>query len=150
LCSTFDSGLSATSSLFTIDVLKSPNDEKSLKYSRLAMIGITGLGLLVALAANYIPGFGLKHLWWIFNTIAACVVVPTILSLYWEKLSAKGVFWGVLVAFFVGIPLFVYGNVIDNAYWIVFSSLGIIGVSTLFCVLFSVRRKDKIPSYLSG
>ncbi|MDD4983860.1 MAG: hypothetical protein PHH82_03430 [Candidatus ainarchaeum sp.] len=150
LCSTFDSGLSATSSLFTIDVLKSNDDKKNLKYSRIAMVGITALGLLVALAANYIPGFGLKHLWWIFNTIAACVVVPTVLSLYWEKLNAKGVFWGVLVSFFVGIPLFIYGNVINNAYWIVFSSLGIIAISALLCVVFSLIRKSKIPNYLSG
>ncbi len=141
LCSTFDSGLSATSSLFTIDVLKSNDEKKNLKYSRLSMIGITVLGLLVALAANYIPEFGLQQLWWIFNTVAACVVVPTVLSLYWEKLSAKGVFWGVIVSFFVGIPIFIYGSVIDNAYWIVGASLGIILVSTLFCVLFSITKK---------
>ena len=97
------------------------------------------------LAAKYIPGFGLKHLWWIFNTVAACVVVPTILSLYWEKLDARGVFWGVLSAFVVGIPLFIYGNIIDKPVWIVGASLFIIAISTGFCLL--MPKKDMIVDY---
>lgn len=160
LMSTLDSGLNATSSLFVTDVLRYSNkekevwakvdngqtltkeeenigkhlDKKGIFYSKAAMLGITILGFLVALAATYIPGFGLKHLWWIFNTIAACVVVPTVLSLYWDRLDARGVFWGVLVAFVVGVPLFVYGNIIDNPIWIVGASLFIILISTLFCI----------------
>lgn len=166
LFSTLDSGLNAASSLFVTDVMKYSDEERSVlakadgrepltkeeegvqknldrrgvRNSRKTMLGISALGFLVALAANYIPGFGLKHLWWIFNTVAACVVVPTVLSLYWEKLSAKGVFWGVLVSFIVGVPLFVYGNVVDDPVWIVGASLFIILVSTGFCLLF--RKKD--------
>ena len=160
LMSTLDSGIMAANSLYVKDVKKyskeeyevwskidegkelSQNEEtianrlnkKGVRDSRVAMFGIVILGFLVALAATYIPGFGLKHLWWIFNTIAACVVVPTVLSLYWDRLDARGVFWGVLIAFVVGVPLFVYGNIIDNPTWIVGASLFIILVSTLFCL----------------
>ena len=98
-------------------------------------------GLLVALSTKYIPGFGLKHLWWIFNTVAACVVVPTVLSLYWDRLDARGVFWGVLTSFILGIPLFVYGNAADNPLWIVGSSLFIIFISTSFCLLFPKAKE---------
>ena len=166
LFSTLDSGIMAASSLYVIDVVKYTTkekelmkkmeehqllteeekkeckkiDQKGILNAQIAMLGITLLGLGVAIAANFIPGFGLKHLWWIFNTVAACVVVPTILSLYWNKLDEKGVFWGVLVAFIVGIPLFIYGNIIDNAFWIVGASLFIIFVSTLFCVIFSKKN----------
>ena len=166
LFSTLDSGLNAASSLYVIDVVKYTDKEKEVlrkteegifltpeeeniqktldnrgvRNSRWAMFGITVLGFLVALAAKYIPGFGLKHLWWIFNTVAACIVVPTILSLYWSRLDARGVFWGVLVAFIVGIPLFVYGNIIDKPVWIVGASLFIIAVSTGFCLL--MPKKD--------
>jgi Na+/proline symporter len=166
LMSTLDSGIMAASSLYVRDVKKyskeeyevwnkidegkrlSKNEEtiadklnkKGVRDSRIAMFGIVGLGFLVALAATYIPGFGLKHLWWIFNTIAACVVVPTVLSLYWDKLDARGVFWGVLISFVVGVPLFVYGNIINNPIWIVGASLFIILVSTLFC-LFMPKSK---------
>jgi len=62
-------------------------------------------------------------------------MIPTVLSLYWNRLSEKGVFWGVLVAFVVGIPLFVYGNIIDNPVWIVGSTLFIVLISTIFCLV---------------
>lgn len=161
LYSTLDSGVVATSALYVTDVVKYTDrekdilmkidqgvelsseekvigenlDDRGVKHSRKAMLWIIILGLLVALAADNIPGFGLKHLWWVFNTVAACVVVPTVLSLYWSRLDARGVFWGVLVAFVVGMPLFIYGNVIDKPVWIVGSSLFIIAVSTAFCLL---------------
>jgi len=135
LSSTLDSGLAAASSLWVTDIKKSTTlDTDAIKSARKAMVGVTIVGLLVAFGVLYIPGFGLKHLWWVFNTIAACVVVPTILSLYWKKLDERGVFWGILVSFIVGIPLFVYGNIIDKPIWIVSSTLFIIAISTIFCV----------------
>jgi len=170
LYSTLDSGVVAASSLYVTDVVKYTDkekeilqkidegkplsieeenigkilDNKGVKHSRKAMLAITVLGFLVALGAHYIPGFGLKHLWWIFNTVAACVVVPTVLSLFWERLDARGVFWGVLVAFIVGVPLFVYGNVVDKPAWIVGASLFIIAISTGFCLAMP-KKKLLVP-----
>jgi urea-proton symporter len=135
LSSALDAGLSAASSLWVTDIVKPQNDQDAIKAARRSMVGITILGLLVSLAAVYIPNFGLVQLWWVFNTIAACIMVPTVLSLYWDKLSEKGVFWGVLTSFVVGIPLFIYGNVINKPIWIVGASLFIVAVSTLFSVL---------------
>ena len=166
LYSTLDSGLIAASSLYVTDVVKYSDNEKKLlikidkneeltneekllakrlnkrgvKNSRKAMLYLTVLGLLVSLGINYFPGLELKHLWWIFNTVAACVIVPTVLSLYYDHLDDRGVFWGVLVSFFVGLPLFVYGNIIDNAKWIVGSSIFIICVSTAFCLIVPKRK----------
>jgi len=134
LSSTLDSGLSAASSLWVTDIKKSKTDDAAIKSARVAMIGITIVGLVIAYAVYFIPQFGLFHLWWIFNTIAATVVVPTILSLYWNRLDARGVFWGVSVAFVVGLPLFIYGNIIDKPVWIVGASLFIIAISTIFCL----------------
>lgn len=135
LSSTLDSGLSAVSSLWVTDVANPKNDKAAIRSARRAMFGFAVLGLAVALAVVYIPQFGLFHLWWVFNTIAATVVVPTVLSLYWKRLDARGVIWGVVVAFVVGLPLFVYGNYIGSNTWIVMSSLFIVLVSTLFCLI---------------
>jgi Na+/proline symporter len=143
LSSTLDSGLSAASSLWVTDVSKAKDDKSAIKSARKAMFGIAIVGLLIALAINYLPQFGLFHLWWIFNTIAACVVVPTILSLYWKRLSAKGVLYGVLTAFIIGLPLFIYGNFIGNNYWIVGSSLFIVLISTAFCLIFPAKKEIK-------
>jgi len=132
LSSTLDSGLCAFSSLWVTDI--APKIKDSIKSARYAMIGITLAGLAIALSVIYIPGFGLMHLWWVFNTVAACVLVPTLLALYWKKLSAKGVFYGILTAFIIGIPVFIYGNIIGSAVWIVGATLFIIAVSTGFCL----------------
>ena len=104
------------------------------------MVWLTILGFLVALAVIYIPHFGLQQLWWVFNTVAACVMVPTILSLYWERLSAQGVFWGVIVAFFIGLPLFVYSNLADKPLWIVLSALFVVLVTLAFCLALPKRQ----------
>lgn len=142
LSSALDAGLSAFSSLWVTDVIKKPKDDnKTIKDARYSMVGVTILGLFVSLMAVYIPNFGLKQLWWVFNTIAACVMVPTVLSLYWNRLSEKGVFWGVLVSFVIGIPLFIYGNIIDKPVWIVGASLFIVAVSTIFCLIIP-RKTD--------
>ncbi len=167
LFSTLDSGLNAASSLYVTDVVKYTDrekevlkkvdqhlqltsdeitlakqlDKKGVRNSQSAMFGITIIGFLVALAVMYIPNFGLKQLWWIFNSIAACVVVPTVLSLYWSRLDARGVFWGVLTAFVLGVPFFIYGNIVDKPVWIVLSSLFIVGVSTLFCLFFTITSR---------
>lgn len=135
LSSSFDAGLCAASSLWVTDVSKSKNDQEAIVSARRSMSVIALIGLFVALAVAYIPGFGLQKLWWVFNTIAACVVVPTLLSLYYDRLDERGVFWGILVAFFIGIPLFIYSNIINQPSWIVASSLMIIAISTGFCLI---------------
>lgn len=143
LSSALDAGLSAASSLWVTDIAKPRNDADSVRIARYSMAGITVLGLAVSMAAVCIPGFGLQQLWWVFNTIAACVVVPTVLSLYWSRLSERGVFWGVLTSFVIGIPLFIYANIINRPVWIVGSSLLIIAISTLFCVLIPRRNNSQ-------
>jgi Na+/proline symporter len=162
LCSTLDSGMCATSSLYALNCVKFTKaeqevrekdrlgqqlnaseqavsqslDHKIVSKGRMAMVGITIAGALVALGVLYIPGFGLQYLWWVFNTVAACVAVPTVLSLYWNRLDSKGVFWGVLVAFVLGIPLFVYSNIKNITWLTVASSVGIVGITTLFALAF--------------
>ena len=105
------------------------------------MIALALLRLIVSIITIYIPVFGLSQLWWIFNTIVACVVVTTFLSLYWRILSPKGDFWGVLIAFIVGIPIFIYGNVLNSAARTVRAYLFIIGISTLFCLVFPSKTE---------
>jgi Na+/proline symporter len=173
LCSTLDSGMCAASALYALNWVKlSPEerglrdkerlgqpltpeeqriqenlDRKTVTQGRRAMLGITVAGFLVALAVLYIPGFGLQYLWWVFNTVAACVAVPTILSLYWNRLSSTGVFWGVLVAFVLGIPVFVYSNIKQIPWLTVASSVGIIAITTLFCLLFPRSDSFRVSSH---
>jgi Na+/proline symporter len=142
LSSTLDSGFSAASSLWVTDIVgdtKNKPNRYVLRQARWAMLLISLFGLILAYAANYIPQFGLFQLFWILNAAGATVLVPTILSLYWNKLSSKGVFLGVLISFIIGLPLFIYANILGNSVAIVGASLFIILVSTFFCL--AIPRK---------
>ncbi len=166
LCSTLDSGLVAAASLFAMNcfkyskpeellahkerlgepltaaenALQADLDRKILRRGRAAMVGITIAGLLVVFAVLYIPGFGLQYLWWVFNTVAACIAVPTVLSLYWRRLSSRGVFWGVITAFCFGVPLFVYSNIKNIPWLTVASSVGIVLITLAFALAFPARE----------
>ncbi len=162
LTSTLDSGLIAASSLYAIDLadlsdaerkvlkkeglgeslgdedrkMKDALDEKTMPRARAAMIGIAVIGLLLALIVQrYFP---LDRLWWIFNGVATCFVVPTVLSLYYDRLSEKGVFYGILASL-IGMVAFVYGNWVQNDTITVLSAVFIIVVSLAFCL--TLRRE---------
>jgi hypothetical protein len=51
----------------------------------------------------------------------------------------------VLTSFVVGVPLFIYGNIIDKPAWIVGASLFIVGVSTLFCLALGEKEGASLP-----
>jgi len=52
---------------------------------------------------------------------------------------------GVLIAFFVGIPVFVYSNIKGLTWLTVASSLGIVAITTLFALLFPRREPFRLP-----
>lgn len=166
LTSTVDSALAATSSLYATDIAKYSEEEKHIlskqllnqqltgeennllkqldnkviAKSRWAMIIMALVGLAAAYASYFLAGFGVKQLFLLSISIAASTAMPTVLSLYWEKLSARGVFLGILTAIVLGMPAFFYANYIGNDLMMVGSSLFMIGASTLIC-LFMPKQK---------
>jgi urea-proton symporter len=159
LMSTLDSGMCAASSLYAIDMapmtaeqravllkektgqslteddkdVKSTLDRQTIKSARLGMYGISVVGLALAFIVQYL--FSLDRLWWIFNGVATCFVVPTVLSLYYDRLSAKGVISGICGAG-IGMIAFIYGNWVQNDVITVFSALFIVVISLVCCLLF--------------
>lgn len=159
LASTLDSGVMAGASLYAIDmqrrtseqkeilkkerlaiplsvdeeVIKAAYEEKAVRKARHGALLITAIGLIVALIVQYI--FPLDRLWWLFNGIATMFVVPTILSIFWNRLSAKGIIAG-LAGATIGMIFFVYGNYIQNDSITVYSAIGMIAVNLFFCFIF--------------
>ncbi len=163
LMSTLDSGMCAASSLYAIDLaplspvqravlakeragvplteedqrVKDQLDQETVGRARTGMYVISGLGLIVAFIVQHL--FSLDRLWWIFNGVATCFVVPTVLSLYYDRLSPKGVISGICGAG-IGMVAFVYGNWVQNDVITVFSAIYIIVVSLVCCLTF---RRDR-------
>lgn len=170
LTSTVDSAMAATSSLYATDIAKYSEEEKSvlakqllnkpltakenhllkildrkmIVKSRWAMLAIAFVGLAFAYASYFLAGFGVKQLFLLSISIAASTAVPTVLSLYWEKLSARGVFWGILTAMILGMPAFFYANYIGNDLMIAGSSLFMIGISTAICLVTPKKHNEKV------
>lgn len=164
LMSTLDSGMCAASSLYAIDIapmtteqravllkekvgkllteqeqnIKIIIDRQTIKTARIGMYLISIVGLVLAIIVQYI--FSLDRLWWIFNGVASCFVVPTVMSLYYNRLSEKGVLYGICGAS-IGMIVFIYGNWIQNDVLTVFSALFIILISLICCFAF----KSPIP-----
>ncbi len=140
LCSTLDSALSAASSLDTL-LQKKPwssgidGTQISLGRGRRSMVIISAIGLALAYGVECIPGFGLKYFWWFFNSIAACMAVPTVLSLFWDRLTSKGVLIGSGFGLFVGLPTVVYSSVTANDPLLAASYTIIVLVSLCSCIL---------------
>ena len=97
------------------------------------MIAIALFSWLLAIIIN-MSALQLKHLWWIFNTIAACTALPTLMAFTKRKLNKKTTFWSIIIAFFVGVPIFIYANITANTALILSSIIFIIfttGLGTL-------------------
>src|SRR3989338_2601239 len=146
LTSTIDSAMAATASLWVTDgapyfTKKSmTGDPKiAIRQARFAMIGISMAGLALAYLAHSVAGFGLKQLFLISISVAASTSVPVLFVLYYNKVSERGVFWGVLLSLLIGMPLFIYANYINNEILIALASLSMITISGSFCYL--ARRK---------
>jgi len=157
LCSTLDSALCAASSLYAIDMVRHTDAERMLLHkerigvefdeadriakvgldhatmirARMAMFGIAALGLITAYIVQHL--FSLDRLWWIFNGVATCFVVPTVLSVFWDRLSSKGAFYGIMASL-VGMVFFVYGNWVQSDIVTVVSAVGIVVVNLAFCM----------------
>lgn len=83
------------------------DDQQVIKYARTGMIVLAIAGLAIA----FIPGITLLHIFLFFATVRAAVWLPSMLAIVKPSLaSEQGMFWGILIAIAVGLPLFVYGN----------------------------------------
>lgn len=124
LTSTLDSNLSAISSIAGHDIERALTVDP-VKAARISMVilGLAGLAI-----AN-VPGIAVVQLFIIYGTLRASTLIPTVLTLSGTRLSERGVFYGVLAALIVGIPMSAYGNLTGNVPWIVGGSIAVLALS---------------------
>jgi urea-proton symporter len=138
LCSSLDSALVASSSLYKLArthpwLQGRTEGHFSVLQGRIAMVAVGLIGLLIAVLVKAVPSLDLKYLWWFLNTIGACVVVPTVLSLFWDRLSASGIIAGSVTGLVVGLPLVVYASVNGYNFLLAGTYFGVLLVSLLSC-----------------
>jgi SSS family transporter len=139
LSSTLDSAYLAVGSLTSVDIYKkyinkSATPQKMVRASQIGMAIFVIIGVGIAM----IPGVKLLWIFLIYGALASSALIPTILCLYWKKLSARAAFWGPFLSFLIGLPLSIYANFTENANLIVVAALASVLIGLIVCVLFSI------------
>ena len=137
LASTMDNCLVSGSTMMGHDLTDKGDP---IRRGRIGGFAVAIIGLSIAL----IPGLTLIHLWLIYATMRAATLAPTILTFIrkdWMP-AANGMFWGIIIALAVAMPLFIYGSFVPGAdMWKTIASLLTIIISTTFCLL--VRKSPQ-------
>lgn len=137
LLSTVDSNLCAAASLTTDWKMTGKLDSlRKLRLSRFVMV----LMLLVSILIANLPGLTVTHLFLFYGTLRASTLLPTVLTLLGRRLSANGVFVGIVTSLCVGLPVFAVGNIFNLAVYKTAGSLLTVLLSGGVALLFS--RKE--------
>lgn len=138
LISTVDSIICAVSSVSGHDLVKRFEGFRRwspVQVAKFSMIVVTFLAITI----SNIPGLKILHLFLIYGTLRASVMLPTAFAIKGIKMSEKGLFYGLLTSITIGLPIFAIGNFSGNTLLIVTGSLFTILASGLI----SITLKDE-------
>jgi len=65
---------------------------------------------VVGVAIACIPGLTILHLFLLYGTLRASTLLPTVLTILGVRLAERGVFWGIVAAIGLGLPVFAFGH----------------------------------------
>lgn len=146
LVSVLDSQLASVANIFGHDVYNKLNRNSSVSsimYSRVGMILLIAAGLVLA---NW-PGMTLQTIFLFFGILRACVWLPIMFSL-WKPdfMTERGMFWGILLAYLIGFPIYVYGQNFGGGANIAFTGtmLAVFGSGILSALISKFDNKAKI------
>lgn len=132
LLSTVDSNLCAAASMTTDWQTTGDN----IKTSRKTMLDLLGVAIVIA----NIPGLTVTHLFLFYGTLRASTLLPTVLTLLNKKLTANGVFAGIVAALCIGLPVFSVGNIWNLPVWKTAGSLLTVLTSGVVAVALSRKK----------
>lgn len=146
LCSTLDSVLCASGSLIAVDIdkdapekEKDEHDHRKLRIVRVGMLVTAAIGLSIA----FIPGLQIVHLFLFYGTWRASTMIPTVFTLYWDRLNSRAVFAAILGSLLFGAPVYAAGTILNNPVLSVAGSLTVVlwGFST--CIIGTLVTKQQ-------
>jgi Na+/proline symporter len=134
------SALCAISSIVTVDVYKqhfnkTPSERQVLFVGRATMLVILFIGSFVSL----IPNISILYLQLLSGAFKGALFAPTLLALFWKRLSAQAAFWSVVAGLSIGIPLFILGSILNNPTISTLGSIAPIVLGFSICFIGSKR-----------
>jgi len=144
LGSTLDSVLCAVSALVTVDLSDRDRPEASkVRVARWGMLATATAGLGLAC----VPGVEILHLWLFAGTFRAATMLPTIGAVF-MRISAKHVFYAILMSLGLGGPLYVTGMLVKNPHLVTGGSIAVVLIGAAFLLYgrLSGAASDPDPS----
>jgi Na+/proline symporter len=132
LLSVVGSNLCATAALMS-------DKSGDVKKARAGMVAL----LVAAVAIANVPGLMVTHLFLFYGTLRASTLLPTVMTLLGKRLRARAVFYGILVSLCIGLPIFAYGNIANDALFKTIGSLVTVTMSGLIAALASRKGVQK-------
>ena len=124
LVSTLDSNLSSVGALSGHDLTNAPANV--LRNARIGMVALAVGGIALA----NVPGLTIIHLQLFYGTLRAATLIPTVMLVRWRHpVHEQGVFYGVLGALLIALPMSAYGNLTKTTPWILAGSIGVLLIS---------------------
>ncbi len=151
LCSTLDSILCAISAIAVADFYMGGHAPEELdrgahrKQVRLAQASMVGAALIGCAIAS-IPGLKILHLFLFYGTLRASTMIPTVLTLYWPRLTKTATFYAVLGSMLLGAPLMALGQYRQDPQLSVAGSLLVVAIGFVVCVGMSLISSSPIQS----
>lgn len=147
LASTIDSAYCALSSLGAVDVYEryvhpNPTHRDIVRISRITMLVTAAIGTGIALLQ--------PQLLWVFliyGALASAAFFPTILSLCWGRVTARGAAWGVGLSLLIGVPLSVYANVMEDETLIVAAAIISVCIGGVITLLSGILNRGPAFSF---
>ena len=113
--STLDAAFIGTSAVTSVDIVKrlSPqvSDKALLVWTRAAVLAVGLLSVIVILS-------GVDFVTLVLTTYAlkTSVLFPLVMAVFWNKANGQGIFWGIILAIAIGMPIFFsYGEFAGTA-----------------------------------
>lgn len=106
LTSTLDSNMCAIGSIFS----RISPKWGTIKIARYGMLLVAIFGIMI----SNIPNINIFWLFLFYGVLRSSVFIPTLFTMVSEKLpSEKSVFWGIILAFTIGVPVYLYGAIVN-------------------------------------
>lgn len=136
LSSTLDSNLCAISSIIAVEL---KGDIK--RNSRIGMVLLTIAGLLIA----NVPNMPIVTLFLIYGVLRTSVFAGTVTTILSNKsIKERNIFYGILLAMLVGVPLYVIGASYKNMTLSIFATIFTLITPYIFIKLGGEKKDGKI------
>ena len=135
LTSTLDSCMTAVGSIFS----NLGSKRTGMKEARIGMVVVAVFGIVIA----NIPNLTIFWLFLFYGVLRSSILVPTVITMVKRKLpSESSIFYGILGAFFIGIPIYFYGALNDVVPISVLGTIMTVLIPTISILLgYKTRRK---------